>query len=250
MAARGLISFDAAGTLIQVARPVATTYAEFAQNHGMSVSESSLKDAFRMAWSRCSPPLHPVGKPAPDDDRSWWQGLVQQVFASAFGSPLSAEVLSPLFDALYQHYARPESWVVYEDVFPALDQLRENFDLCVLSNFDRRLISIMEGHDLTRHFEAIIISSEVGAAKPHPRMFATALETMNADAAACLHVGDDFRNDIEGAQAAGWHAFWVKRPHASLLTLAEKVQSGAYSGLQDTRRRVAKPPPSARVAQR
>lgn len=250
MAARGLISFDAAGTLIQVARPVATTYAEFAKDHGISVSESSLKIAFRTTWSRCSPPLHPVGKPAPDDDRSWWQGLVRQVFASALGSPLSTEVLAPLFDALYQHYARPESWVVYEDVLPALNLLRENFDLCVLSNFDRRLISILEGQYLIRHFGAVIISSEVGAAKPHPRMFATALTTMGADSSASLHVGDDLRNDIEGAQAAGWHAFLVQRPHASLLTLAEKVLSGAYSGLQDTRRRVANPPPSARVAQR
>jgi putative hydrolase of the HAD superfamily len=50
MAARGLISFDAAGTLIQVARPVATTYAEFARTHGISVSEFALKTAFRVVW--------------------------------------------------------------------------------------------------------------------------------------------------------------------------------------------------------
>jgi len=250
MAARGLISFDAAGTLIQVARPVATTYAEFAQDHGISVNESSLKDAFRAAWSQFPPPLHPDGKPSPDDDRSWWQELVRQVFATALGSPLPAEVLSPLFDALYQHYAKPESWIVYEDVFPALNLLSGNFDLCVLSNFDRRLTSILDGHDLIRYFGAVIISSEVGAAKPHPRMFATALKTMGAEPAASLHIGDDLHNDIEGAQTAGWHAFLVQRPHANLLTLAEKVLSGAYSGLQDGRRRVANPPPSARVAQR
>jgi putative hydrolase of the HAD superfamily len=233
MAARGLISFDAAGTLIQVARPVATTYTESARAHGISVSESALKTAFRAVWNNLPPPLFPDGQSSPDDDRSWWQELVRQVFATALGSPLPDEELPPLFDALYQHYAKPESWVVYEDVFPALNLLREHFELCVLSNFDRRLFSILGGHDLTRHFGAIIISSEIGASKPHPRMFATALKTMNAEPAACLHVGDDLRNDIEGAQAAGWHAFLVQRPHASLLTLAEKVLSGAYSGLQD-----------------
>ena len=250
MAARGLISFDAAGTLIQVSKPVATTYAEFAQDHGISVNESSLKVAFREAWSRFTPPLHPDGKPSPDDDRAWWQELVRQVFATALGYPMPTEVFSSLFDALYQHYAKPESWIVYDDVFPALALLRENFDLCVLSNFDRRLFSILEGHDLIYPFGAVIISSEVGAAKPHPRMFATALKTMGAQFSSSLHVGDDVRNDIEGAQTAGWHAFLVQRPQASLLTLAEKVLSGAYSGLQDDRRRVANPPPSARVAQR
>ncbi len=233
MATRGLISFDAAGTLIQVARPVATTYAEFARTHGISVSESTLKNAFRVVWNKLPPPLFPDSQSSPDDDLSWWQELVRQVFAIALDSPLPDKDLFPLFDALYQHYAKPESWIVYEDVLPALNLLRENFDLCVLSNFDRRLFSILGGHDLTRHFRAIIISSEVGASKPHPRMFATALKTMSAESAASLHVGDDMCNDIEGAQAAGWHAFLVQRPHTNLLTLAEKVLSGAYSGLQD-----------------
>lgn len=232
MAAHGLISFDAAGTLIQVARPVAATYAEIASAHGVSVTVEALKPAFRTAWSQLAAPLHPEGTPSADDDRSWWQELVRRVFAMSLGQPLDEEVLSPLFDELYLHYTKPEAWTVYDDVFPALNLLRGKFDLCVLSNFDRRLCSILDGHGLTPYFRAIIISSEVGASKPHPRMFAEAERRMNVSAAHILHTGDDERNDIQGAQKAGWKAWHVQRPQADLQILAEKVLSGAYSGLQ------------------
>ncbi|GEP44301.1 HAD-IA family hydrolase [Brevifollis gellanilyticus] len=227
MAARGLISFDAAGTLIQVARPVAATYAEVASTHGVSVTTEALKLAFRSAWSQLPAPLHPEGAPPADDDRSWWKELVRRVFAAVLGKPLDEEVLSALFDELYRHYTKPEAWTVYEDVFPALDLLRDQFDLCVLSNFDRRLYSILEGHGLTPYFGAIIISSEVGASKPHPRMFAEVERRMNASAANILHTGDDERNDLLGAQKAGWKAWHVQRPQANLQILAEKVLSGA-----------------------
>ena len=231
MATRGLISFDAAGTLIQVARPVAQTYAAFARDHGVIVDEPALKAAFRTTWSQFPPPLFPEGQSSEDDDRSWWQELVRQVFTSALGSPLPPDVLSPLFASLYQHYAKPEAWIVFDDVCLALDRLAPKFDLCILSNFDRRLLSILEGHDLIRPFAFIIISSEVGVSKPHQRMFAAAQQRMSAAPNSSLHIGDDARNDVEGAQAAGWHAVLVQRPQTTLLTIAEKVFSGAYSGL-------------------
>jgi len=236
MAARGLISFDAAGTLIQVARPVAQTYAQFAREHGVVVCESALKAAFRNTWNKLPPPLLPEGLPSEDDDRSWWQKLIELVFTTALGASLPNDVLSSLFASLYQHYARPEAWTVYDDVFPALDQLAPKFDLCVLSNFDRRLLSILEGHDLIHPFATIIISSEIGASKPHPRMFAAAQQRMSAAPNNSLHIGDDARNDVEGARTAGWHAAQVLRPQTTLLTIAEKVFSGAYSGLMPGRR--------------
>lgn len=233
---RGCISFDAAGTLIQVARPVAETYAAIARDHGVIVSPEALKPAFRSVWGQLPAPLHPEGQPPADDDRSWWQELVRRVFASALGASLAEDVLSPLFDTLYQHYTDPAAWTVYDDVLPALTRLKGSFDLCVLSNFDRRLHSILEGHDLTRFFEAVFISSEVGASKPHPRMFA-AVQTHFGIAPSCiLHTGDDEKNDLLGAQQAGWHAWHVRRPQADLLFLAEKVLSGAYSALQGVRR--------------
>lgn len=63
--------FDAAGTLITTAEPVATHYARCAARHGLSVELEAVAQAFRSVWQASTPPLHPDGHPASDDDRRW-----------------------------------------------------------------------------------------------------------------------------------------------------------------------------------
>lgn len=227
-----ILFFDAAGTLIRPADPVGGTYARIAAVHGVQADERELMKAFREVWKATAPPIHPPAQPPPDDDRGWWQDLVADVFAQVLGKALPAHTLDGLFAELYAHYAQPEAWTLFDDVLPVLEDLASDHRMLVLSNFDRRLRSILEGHGLTRFFEKVIISSEVGAAKPHARMFQAALSVAGCEPARCLHVGDDARCDGEGAAAAGVHFFEVRRPEAGLVALAEKVRSRAYSGLR------------------
>lgn len=224
--------FDAAGTLVRPAEPVGHTYARHALRQGIVAQPEAIMQAFRTVWQQTPPPLHPEGKPAADDDRSWWRCLVGEVFGLVMGAPLPESTLDALFDGLYQHYARAEAWSVFEDVLPALEDLAQDHRLLVLSNFDRRLHSILGGHGLMRFFDKVIISSEVGAAKPHPRMFHAALAAAGCQPGQALHIGDDARCDLGGAQACGIQAFQVKRPENGLGALQQKVRSGAYSGLR------------------
>ncbi len=224
------IFFDAAGTLIHLKEPVGQTYATFAAQHGIQVEEQALKNAFRYAWNSLPAPLHPSA--SPDDDRSWWRSLVSEVFTHALGTPLPEEALDPLFADLYDHFALPQAWAVYEDVQPALEDLSRDHRLLVLSNFDRRLRSILEGHQLTPFFETILLSSEIGASKPHPRVFKAALDVADCPPEACLHVGDDPVRDIEGAQSQSIWTYHVTRPDAGLIKMVQKVRSNAYSNLR------------------
>jgi len=239
---RPLISLDAAGTLIQVKEPVGRTYAAFAQRHGVAVEEAALKAAFRTVWGQLDTPLWPEGSCAPDDERGWWHELVRRVFAHALGEPLPGVILDPLFQELYAYFARPEAWMVFDDVRPALTDLARDHRLCVLSNFDGRLRGILRGHDLERYFEQVIVSSEVGAAKPHARMFETALRVMGAAAETSWHVGDDERCDLQGAQSCGWQAYLVVRPGSDLLGLCEKVRFRGNSSLHTSRSMVGNSP--------
>lgn len=224
--------FDAAGTLIEPAEPVGATYARFAAVHGIHVDSAAVMQAFRRAWKASPAPLHPPGQAAPDDDRSWWRALVAEVFGSICGEPLDEGTLEPLFESLYGHFALPQAWAVFDDVLPALEDLAQDHRLLVLSNFDRRLRAVLAGHDLTRFFHSIVLSSEVGASKPHPRMFQAALAAAGCAPGDCLHIGDDAKCDAEGALAAGTHFFAVHRPGEGLRPLVQKVRSGAYSGLR------------------
>lgn len=226
--------FDAAGTLIRPVEPVGTTYARLAARQGLQTEPDELMQAFRAVWKTTPAPLHPPGQPSADDDRGWWQSLVGDVFARVLGAPLPTGTLNDLFADLYQHYMQPQAWAVFDDVRTTLNDLMRDHRLLVLSNFDRRLLSILAGHDLLRFFEHIIISSEVGAAKPHARMFQAALAAAGCAPEQCLHIGDDLLCDITGAQSLGVQAFHVERPENGLGSLVQKVRAGAYSGLRST----------------
>lgn len=218
-----VIFLDAAGTLIQVREPVGATYARIAAPFGVRVEPAAIMAAFRSSWKALPPPIHE--QPPDDDDRSWWRALVDRTFETATGSRLALGVMDPLFETLYQHFAQPEAWTVYKDVVPALDRLQGRARLWVLSNFDRRLRTILEGHGLAQRFEGMIISSEVGVSKPHPRIFLTAMAKAGVEAQHCLHVGDDEKADIGGATHMGIPCHLVQRPGADLLDLAEKLFS-------------------------
>jgi HAD superfamily hydrolase (TIGR01509 family) len=57
----------------------------------------------------------------------------------------------------------------------------------------------------------VVTSAEVGAPKPHPRVFERALAIAGVAPSEALHVGDKVDNDVEGAAAAGVRVVLVQR---------------------------------------
>ena len=60
-----------------------------------------------------------------------------------------------------------------------------------------------------QHFKDVIISGEVGLAKPDPRIFALGLERLEIPREEVLCVGDSPSSDIRGGHAAGLATCWV-----------------------------------------
>ncbi|MCP5558094.1 MAG: HAD-IA family hydrolase [Verrucomicrobiaceae bacterium] len=225
------IFFDAAGTLIELAEPVGISYARIALQHGITCDPSALDKAFRSAW-KATPPLPSTpGIPVVDDERGWWHTLVGKAFSIVLEQQIEPERFERLFEALYQHFAKAEAWRVPADVLPALQVLHGRYRMAVLSNFDHRLHGILAGNGLASFFEHVILSSQCGAAKPHPYIFEHSLSLMGVSAGESLHVGDDPRLDEEPARLAGLHTYLVARPERNFSDLAEKVLPEAHSGL-------------------
>jgi 2-haloacid dehalogenase len=65
---------------------------------------------------------------------------------------------------------------------------------------------------ITRHFQAVVISEEVGIAKPDPRIFAPALKAVGVAAGDVLYVGDSVTSDMAAARNAGMDFCWLN-PH-------------------------------------
>jgi YjjG family noncanonical pyrimidine nucleotidase len=62
---------------------------------------------------------------------------------------------------------------------------------------------------ITPFFRSIVISEEVGIAKPDPRIFRPALEKLGLEAADVLYVGDSVTSDMAGARNAGMDFCWL-----------------------------------------
>ncbi len=80
---------------------------------------------------------------------------------------------------------------------------------------------------ITPYFKAIVISEEVGIAKPDPRIFAPALKKLAVEAADVLYVGDSVTSDMAAARNAGMDFCWlnpggapVPKDHAPAFVIA------------------------------
>jgi putative hydrolase of the HAD superfamily len=65
--------------------------------------------------------------------------------------------------------------------------------------------------DLERHFDVIVISGEVGVAKPDAAIFGFALDQLAVPGDEAWFVGDSLHTDVAGAEAAGLTAVWLNR---------------------------------------
>lgn len=87
-----------------------------------------------------------------------------------------------------------------------LRRLKPRVTTALLSNAWGGLrIQLEKEWDILDAFDQVLISAEVGLAKPDPQIFALALERTNAPASQAVFV-DDFQENIAAAASLGLHA--------------------------------------------
>jgi HAD superfamily hydrolase (TIGR01549 family) len=115
--------------------------------------------------------------------------------------------------------ARETHWRLTRETLQLFDDVEEMFDLLPP---DLPLALITNGASDTQRwslgavgieqrFGAIVISGELGCAKPDSGAFRCALEKLGVDPESVWHVGDNLRTDVGGAKAAGITAVWLNR---------------------------------------
>ncbi len=114
------------------------------------------------------------------------------------------EDVAPAFDVFYAARNQVE---LFDDVLPALRQLRPRFRLMSLSNGNADLAVI----GLSSYFEQAVGAREAGAAKPDARIFELMLQRAGLEPAQVAYVGDDPYADVAGARAVGMRAVWIDR---------------------------------------
>src|SRR5437899_13853 len=145
------ILFDAVGTLIFPSPPVADVYYAAASRFGSRLTVAEIQQRFSIALEK-----HFAGGCATSEpnERHRWRSIVGDVITDI---PLGVDAV---FEDLWQHFADPQHWRLYDDVAPTLTGLsRRGFQLGIASNFDGRLKNIIRGHSALSQCNSVFVSS-------------------------------------------------------------------------------------------
>jgi putative hydrolase of the HAD superfamily len=106
---------------------------------------------------------------------------------------------------------------VFADASAALEELSESHVLALVTNgaacLQREKLTASGFSD---YFKAVVVSADVGVAKPDAAIFERALSLLGVDGDRAVMVGDSLRKDVDGARAAGLGAIWVNRDRSDL----------------------------------
>jgi len=137
-----------------------------------------------------------------------WVGMYS-LLCRKLGIEESAAVLSR---RVYDEFGRADRWRVYADVAPAFARLKDRgLRLGLISNWDRRLVRLIDGLGLSGYLDSVVSSADIGLRKPDPRIFESACAELDVKPEEAAHVGDHHYADILGARAVGMHAVLIDR---------------------------------------
>lgn len=127
------------------------------------------------------------------------QGIEDPAFAEELGERLAEE--------------RRRRHEPFADAAAVLDELRRRHRLALVTNgaacLQREKLAAC---GLEAYFDVVVVSADVGVAKPGAEIFEHVLARLEADRG--VMVGDSLVRDVEGALAAGLSAVWLNRDGA------------------------------------
>jgi putative hydrolase of the HAD superfamily len=103
------------------------------------------------------------------------------------------------------------SWRLFDDVVPALDALANRRLGIITNGLEPQQRDKLTRTGIVDRFAVIVTSDATKLSKPDPRIFHHAAAAIGARPEQCVHVGDDWKRDVEGATAAGFRALWLDR---------------------------------------
>lgn len=204
------VLWDVKDTLLRVRLSVGEQYCKEAERVGLSLSAVEVNTAFRQAYKSHSNRFPNYGIAQGLNGQSWWIAVVKETFSLC--GVQDQVLLNSMAQNLYHNFCNAENWEVFDDSKKALEACSSHkLKLGVVSNFDKRLESILKACDLSSHFSFMITSEDAGVAKPSPIIFKQALQKCGVSAAEVAHVGDHYINDYDASRSVGIHGFLLDR---------------------------------------
>ena len=209
-----IVFFDMGGTLAYPHPSFHGLIASVCQRHGFEIAESEIARAEPTVWERIAEreggargfTIHP------DRSREFWL-WVYRTFLGEVGCD-SARA-GDLAEQIFATFIRSESYRLYDDAIPTLERVRNaGIKVGVISNWEEWLERLMVDLNMRHHVDVAVISGVAGVEKPDAEIFHLAVEAAEVAPAEAVHVGDNIRDDVEGAEAVGIRGILIDRTGA------------------------------------
>jgi putative hydrolase of the HAD superfamily len=106
----------------------------------------------------------------------------------------------------------PMELVLFNDVAPALDDLKERvLTLGLISNVEQDMAQTLTKLGLTAWLKIIVTSQDAGTGKPRPEIFRLALKQSGIKPEEAIYVGDQYNVDVVGARGVGMQGILIDR---------------------------------------
>ncbi|OHD60956.1 MAG: hypothetical protein A2014_03035 [Spirochaetes bacterium GWF1_49_6] len=112
----------------------------------------------------------------------------------------------------------------YIDIDPGISEILSELKsrgliLSMISNMmlpGKLLLNKLEENNILHYFNNVIISSDTGYIKPHPKIFTQALKKDALQPNEAVFMGDSYRQDMIGAKIAGMKTIWLNCRNESI----------------------------------
>ncbi len=212
------VFFDLYNTLACYDPPREQLQESACREFGLSVASEAIKAALPVAddYYYQENARSNIEKRSPQD-RDAVYGEYERRLLGAAGVEVPAQTAFQIHTRLRSYDTR---MVLYNDVPHTLAQLRERgLTLGLISNVDHDMSPLLRLLGLDTCLDFMVTSWEVGSDKPRAPIFHTALERAGVPPSEAIHVGDQYRIDVVGAQGVGIQALLIDRddfyPHIS-----------------------------------
>lgn len=204
--------FDVGGTLITMDEwRRAQEYAKRAGLVGVQVEPQAVMEVFARNNLELLKRMETVQLSllSPREQREFWVDFWGQSFRElGVGDDDAQKFARELLDAVNGG----DFQKVFEDVVPALEQLRaRGKHLGIISNFSPNCEPLLKSLGLAQYFDFFIVSGILGIEKPDPRIFEQAIQASGRDVSELVYVGDSIFHDVEGAHGVGMDAVLIDR---------------------------------------
>jgi putative hydrolase of the HAD superfamily len=199
-----VILLDALGTLVALEPPAPRLRAELAHRFDLDVTEAQAARAIGAEIIYYRAHLDEGRDLAALED-------LRRRCADVLRSALpGGDGLEP--DAVVDALLASLRFSAFPEVRAALVAARERGQrLVVVSNWDVSLHGVLRALGIDGLLDGVLTSAEIGARKPAPAIFESALALVGASADEAVHVGDSLEEDVAGARAAGVEPVLVRR---------------------------------------